>query len=448
VPNPASGLRLHDPQYELADVDEIRALQVRKLRHVLRTTWATNPFFREHWGVDFETIDRIDSLETFAALIPMVEKADFIADQEAHPPFGKRLAAIAQAKERVEWFTTSGTSGQGKEIHALTNREMDEGAKCYAYRFRWAGLDPGDRVMLTLPISMFNGGREELRDGQAYGLAILPVGSWDAPRKVDVMRRFRPRALFGSPSYFAHLRAVAGDEAWQLGVEVLLTGAEGAARSVLEALERDWEAKVYDGFGCTQLRMDFLFTCEVGIGTRERPGLLHNIDPYMLTEVLDPATGKHVADGEFGELVVTSLYHTDNPMIRCRLRDGAVYHSGAYCQCGRPFGGVEVAGITRTDDMKKIKGVMVSPQVVEDALFSFDEVDEYRVMLRTSADHADIAAVKIMTKGPTADPDLFLSRVVETLRTRVGIGFEAQLSDDLPRSEYKARRWDDERGQP
>jgi hypothetical protein len=69
-------------------------------------------------------------------------------------------------------------------------------------------------------------------------------------------------------------------------------------------------------------------------------------------------------------------------------------------------------------------------------------------MLRTSADHADIAAVKIMTKGPTADSDLFLSRVVETLRTRVGIGFEAQLSDDLPRSEYKARRWDDERDQP
>jgi phenylacetate-CoA ligase len=163
--------------------------------------------------------------------------------------------------------------------------------------------------------------------------------------------------------------------------------------------------------------------------------------------VVDPATGRQVADGEFGELVVTSLYHVDNPMIRCRLRDGAVYHAGAYCQCGRPFGGVEVAGITRTDDMKKIKGVMVSPQVVEDALFSFDEVDEYRVVLRTSADHADLAAVQIMTKGPTPNAELFLSRVVETLRTRVGIGFDAQLSDDLPRSEYKARRWEDERAQ-
>jgi phenylacetate-CoA ligase len=214
---------------------------------------------------------------------------------------------------------------------------------------------------------------------------------------------------------------------------------------VFEALEREWGARVYDAFGCTQLRMDFMFTCERGIGTRERPGLLHNIDPYMLTEVIDPETGKHVADGEFGELVVTSLYHVDNPMIRCRLRDGAVYHAGAYCDCGRPFGGVEVAGITRTDDMKKIKGVMVSPQVVEDALYSFDEVDEYRVVLQTGTDQADVASVQIMTKEPMPDAQAFLSRVVETLRTRVGVRFDAHLSDDLPRSEYKARRWEDER---
>jgi phenylacetate-CoA ligase len=438
-------LRLQDPRYELADVEEIRALQLRKLRHVLRMAWATNPFFREHWGVELDAIDRIDSVEAFAALIPMVEKAHFIADQEAHPPFGKRLAAMAEATERVEWFTTSGTSGQGKEIHALTNREIVEGAKCYAYRFRWAGLHPGDRVVLTLPISMFNGGREELRDGQEYGLAILPIGSWEAQRKLEVMRQFRPRALFGSTSYFAHLGAVAGDEARELGIEVLLTGAEAAGRSVFEALEREWGAKVYDGFGCTQLRMDFMFTCERGIGTRERPGLMHNIDPYMLTEVVDPNTGRHVADGEFGEIVVTSLYHVDNPMIRCRLRDGAVFHSGAYCDCGRPFGGVEVAGITRTDDMKKIKGVMVSPQVVEDALYSFDEVDEYRVTLRTGSDRSDIAAVQVMTKAPMPDPEDFLSRLVETLRTRVGVRFEAHLSEDLPRSEYKARRWQDDR---
>ncbi len=439
------GLRLHAPRYELADADEIRALQLRKLRQILRTTWATNPFFREHWGVDFDVLDRIDSLEEFAARIPTVEKADFVRDQEAHPPFGTRLAAMATAKERVDWFTTSGTSGQGKEIHALTVREMAEGVKCYAYRFRWAGLDPGDRVLLTLPISMFNGGREEMRGGNAYGLAILPGGSWDAQRKLEVIRQFHPRALFGTPSYFAHLHAVSDDEARGMGIDVLLTGAEGAGRSVLEQLEHDWEATVYDGFGCSQLRMDFMFNCERGIGTRERPGLLHNIDPYILTEVIDPDTGKHVPEGEFGELVVTSLYHVDNPMIRCRLRDGGVYHTAAYCKCGRPFGGVEVAGITRTDDMKKIKGVMVSPQVVEDALYSFEEVDEYRVLVSTSADKADIAAVKIMTKQPMPDPEAFLRRVVETLRTRVGIRFDAELSDELPRSEYKARRWEDER---
>jgi phenylacetate-CoA ligase len=150
-----------------------------------------------------------------------------------------------------------------------------------------------------------------------------------------------------------------------------------------------------------------------------------------------------VADGEFGEMVVTSLYHWDNPVIRCRLRDGGVWHPGAYCSCGRPFGGVEVASITRTDDVKKVKGVNVYPQAVDDLVFSFSEVDEYRVVLSSDDRLADVASVQVMTR--TAPPDGFCDAIAHGLHRRIGIHFAVSLVEELPRSEYKARRWQDER---
>jgi phenylacetate-CoA ligase len=249
--------------------------------------------------------------------------------------------------------------------------------------------------------------------------------------------------LYGSTSYFGHLLAVSTEDQTTSSIEVLLTGLEGVGFSYLEQLAAGWGATVADRFGCTQLRADCMFTCEHGIGTAARPGLLHNMDSFVILEVIDPETGRHVADGEFGEMVVTSLYHLDNPVLRCRLHDGAVWHRGDYCGCGRNLSGVEVASITRTDDVKKIKGINVFPQAVDDVMFSFSEIDEYRVTLTSDATRADQVIVEVMTKGAVGDQ--FPSAVSEALRKRIGLHTTVRPVDELPRSEYKARRWVDER---
>lgn len=426
---------------ETADPATIRALQTRRLREMLAFTTATNAFYADRWrGIE---IDAIDSIEQFAARIPTVEKQDFVADQLAHPPFGRRLARSFALGERLEVYTTSGTSGQGVELHAQTERELRAMVDMYRYLFRWAGLDPGDVTLMTLPITMLGGGRIEWQGAVGYGLTVLPAGNVDVHQKLALVERFRPRALYGSTSYFGHMLAVGGDAVPSASVDVVLTGLEGAGFSYLEHLAAGWGAFVADRFGNTQLRSDHMFTCEHGVGTAERPGLLHNIDPFILLEVIDPETGAPVQAGEFGEMVVTSLYHFDNPVIRCRLRDGGVFHPGSYCACGRPFGGIEVASISRTDDVKKVKGVNVFPQAVDDAVFAFAEVDEYHVLLTSNDALADVATVQVMTKGPA--PAALVEQLAERLRAKVGIQFAVELVDDLPRSEYKARRWRDER---
>jgi phenylacetate-CoA ligase len=443
----AGQLRIHDARYELASEEEIRSLQLRKLRDLLHFVEATNPFYRDKWksaGVD---LGRVDSLEAFAALVPTVDKADFVADQTEAPPFGSRLERGLSLRERLEVYTTSGTSGQGVEVHAQTARELSQASALYGFGFRWAGLNPGDGALLTLPLTMMAGGRMEHAGATAYGLTVYPCGSFNAQEKLATMTRFRPRALYGSTSYFGHLAAISEGPLPEAGIDVLLTGLEGVGLAYVHQLEEQWGAQAFDRFGATQVRTDWMFTCEQGVGTTERPGLLHGLDPWVLLEVVDPGTGRQVAAGESGELVVTSLFHWDTPVVRCRLRDQGVYQPPAYCSCGRPFSGIQVCSIGRTDDVKKVKGVNVYPEAVDNILYSLAEVDEYRVVLSSSAADTDIATVSIMSKDELADEarEAFRQEVKRRLRDGVGITFEVELTEEIERSEYKARRWHDHR---
>ena len=211
----------------------------------------------------------------------MVDKKAFVVDQQDHPPFGQRLAPALALGERLELYTTSGTSGQGVEVHAQTAREMAAMVEMYNYLFTWAGLNPGDVTLLTLPITMFAGGRVEWQGATGFGLTVLPAGNADAKTKLNLIERFRPKALYGSTSYFGHLFAVAERSQVDSSIEVLLTGLEGVGFSYLEQLAAGWGALVADRFGATQVRADWMFTCEHGIGSAARPGLLHNLDPFV-----------------------------------------------------------------------------------------------------------------------------------------------------------------------
>jgi phenylacetate-CoA ligase len=440
-------LRYENEHFERTDRAAIRTYQWDKLKELLPRVSATNAFYAEGWRAAGVDLARVKSLDDFSRQIPMFEKKDYVDDQNRHPPFGKRLEQSVSSGEQIEIYTTSGTSGQGVEVHAQTMRELKEMQSMYRYMFRWSGIERGDHIFFTLPVTMLGGGRIEYQGALGYGLTTYTVGNDSAQRKLDLLKRFRPSAMFGSTSYFGHLAALATDPDDLSSVDVLLAGLEGTGFSYLEQLEEMWLAKVHDRFGCTQLKSDFMFTCEHGIGSAARPGMLHNLDPYIFMEVIDPATGAQVADGEFGELVFTSLYHADNPVIRCRVRDGGVYRDGSYCACGRPFGGIEVASVARTDDVKKVKGVNIFPQAVDDTMYSLSLVDEYEILLTSNTELSDVATVRVMTKHAIGGEEQasFCQAVREGLRDTTGIQFDCELVDSLERSEYKVRRWKDER---
>ena len=184
----------------------------------------------------------------------------------------------------------------GRQVWDEPGRSMSAGHSA----LRWSGLDQGDGVFLTLPITLMSGGRCEFQGADAYGLTVYPVGNYDAVRKLELMARYRPAALFGTTSYFGHLAAVAGEKASGLGLRALLTGGEGSGFAWLERLEEAWGARVFDRYGSTQTGNDHMFCCEIGIGTATHPGMLHNIDSMVLTEVIDP----RVPVGWLGDVVL------------------------------------------------------------------------------------------------------------------------------------------------
>ena len=442
--------RIWDPRYELADVETIRGLQLRRLKEVFAHAWATNDFYRRRFKAAGIGLDDINRIEDFTARVPTISKSDFLADQNHHPPYGSRHDHVLSLRTSLFIYTTSGTSGQGQEIHMQTTEELGiTNEQVYPYLFRWAGLDRGDGVFLAMPISMLGGGRLEYHGALAYGLTVYPVGNYDAARKVELLRHFRPKAVIANTSYLGRLGALLESSDEDRSVKTLITGGEGSGLAWLERLQKVWGAAVYDRYGCSQSGNDHMFCCDMGIGDRTRPGMLHNIDPLMFVEVVDPSTGRHVSDGEEGELVLTSLYRLDSPLIRCRVGDRAVYHEPGYCSCGRPFMGVQIASISRMDDMKKIKGINVWPQAVDDVMFQISEVAEYQVVLTSTHDGVDVVTVRAMTKEKLAarSAEVLEARVAGELHRRIGIHIDVDLRGpgEIQIDEHKARRWLDQR---
>jgi phenylacetate-CoA ligase len=446
-------IRYWNHRYEGADRDEIRALQLLRVQELVGRAYVENAFYREHLGPVAADPRAISSIAEFAARIPTISKADFVADQQTLPPYGRRHTRALELEQGLFVYTTSGTSGQGQEIHMQTRAELEVTSNAvYPYLFRWAGLNPGDPLMLAMPVSMLGGGRLEYHGAIGYGLTMIPAGSYEAHQKVELIHRFRPRGIMANTSYLGRLGSLlAADDEARDTVATVLTGGEGSGFAWLERLQETWGATVADRYGSSQAGNDHMFTCEIGIGTPSRPGMLHNIEPSMLVEVVDPETGTQVADGEQGELVITNLYRMDTPLIRWRTGDRATYREAGYCGCGRPFSGVEVCSISRMDDMRKIKGVNVWPQAVDDALFAMPSVGDYQVVLTSTPGGADAILVRVLAAGGGVEDDRraapIRDEIAENLHRKVGLHFTVELVEEsaFDPEQWKARRWVDQR---
>ena len=208
-------------------------------------------------------------------------------------------------------------------------------------------------------------------------------------------------ALMGSPSYLLQLASQAekelGRRSSDLHVRKLICGAEpgGSIPSTRKRLETAWGAEVFDHLGASEVG-PWGYECSA------HPGGVHIIEGFFLMEFLDPQTMQPSQPGQLSRLVVTSLERYTQPVIRFDVKD-LVRPSNHVCPCGRSFRWVEGGILGRADDLIKIRGVLFSPQAVEDVVRSFDQLTEYQITVsrRGPLDEVSLKAETNTQEGST-----------------------------------------------
>jgi phenylacetate-CoA ligase len=417
----------------------IAAGQLEQLQALVAELFPANAFYTRKLQASGVTFD-IASLEDFSRRFPFTTKAELVADQLAHPPFGTNLTYPLARYTR--FHQTSATSGV--PLRWLDTPESWEAmAESWLEIFCAAGVTAADRVLFAFSFGPFIGFWLAFDAAARLGCLCLPGGALSSAARVRLLRDNQATVLCCTPTYALRLAEVAAAEKIEtrsLGVKTIVVAGEPggsipATRAKLEAL---WPgARIFDHHGMT----------EVGPVTYEcpqRPGVLHVIESAYYAEVIDPASGR---PAQSGELILTTLGRTGSPLLRYRTGDLVKLGTrnselGTPCTCGRHS--LTLAGgiLGRVDDMVIVRGVNVYPSAVEEIIRRFPDVVEYNVHVSTRAALAELR-VEIEPSDFCRDGDGLAARVRQALESAFSlrVPVEAVAPGALPRFEMKARRW-------
>jgi phenylacetate-CoA ligase len=426
-----------DRARETAPPETLRDWQWQRLTAGLGEIWSSNAFWRARLqaaGVrDPRDLGSWDDVER----LPRLTKAELVADQTAHPPFGANLTYPLDRYVRV--FQTSGTTG--RPIRWLeTEASWAWWARCWAFVFRAAGLGPGDRLFFPFSFGLFVGFWAGLEGARVIGAMAIPGGGQDSATRLHAIRELGATALVCTPSYGLHLAEVARAQEVDpgaLGVRTTVHAGEPGAGipAVRQRLEQLWGARAYDHAGMTEVGA-YGFECAAQAG-------LHVNELEFVAEVLDPESGRPVAPGEVGELTLTNLGRWGAPVLRYRSGDRVRLGRGA-CACGRTFARLEGGILGRVDDMLVVRGVNVFPSALEGIVRRFAVVDEFQIEVfrRGMLDEVRLVLEIDGGAGPAESVQATVDRVAEAVRRDLGIRVEVAAVPvrTLPRYELKARR--------
>jgi phenylacetate-CoA ligase len=273
-------------------------------------------------------------------------------------------------------------------------------------------------------------------------MLVIPVSSGNTSRQIQLMRNFHTSVVHATPSYLLHLHSALareGVESGQLSLRKAFIGAEPHSEETRRKIENLFGIEAYNSYGLSEMNgPGVAFECVYKTG-------LHLWEDAYILEIIDPQTLQPLAEGETGEIVMTTLQRQATPLLRYRTRDLSHLVSG-YCPCGR--GHRRLARIKgRSDDMLIINGVNVFPSQIEEVLMKTLEVGaNYLIQLekRGSLDRL-VVKTEIDPRLFTGDPDALddlRERISELLRSAILVKPVVELHEpgSLPVSEGKAQR--------
>ncbi len=430
------------PHLETQSREQWDQLKLGLLQRHLRHAYDNSPYYRASFdaaGVHPDRVTGLDDIRHF----PTIDKKILRERQEARPLLGD-LAAVPES-EVVYVSASSGSTGI-PTVSPFTQSDFDDWIDYEARQFWSSGLRPQDRYCHSLNFSLFIGGPCVL-GAQKLGALSIHAGTVPSERLLSILRQFQVTALWTTPSYAWYLGETAQregiDPRRDLAVRRIFVAGEpgGSIPETRTRIEELWGASVYDYYGLSDIFGSCAGMCE------EKDGL-HWAEDHILVEVLDPVTGAAVAEGDRGEMVLTTLKKRARPLIRFRTGD-VVSFTSEPCRCGRTS--QRLLGVHgRLDDMLIIRGVNIFPSDVEALVRQDHDLGgEYRLVVDRDG-HLDRLTVEAerAPRSITPTPDL-AERLKRRIKAVTGVGAQVTIlpPSTMPRATHKAKRVDDRRKQ-
>ena len=427
-----------NPEAECMSQEEKQELQLRRLQNTVKRAYENVPYYNKRLrdvGVFPEDIETLDDIEK----LPFTTKNDL---REAYP-FG--MFAVPD-EEIVEVHTSSGTTGK-PVVSGYTSRDLEIWSEVMARALTMGMATRKDRIQNCYGYGLFTGGLGVHYGGQKIGATVIPISAGNTKRQIEIMQDFGTTVITCTPSYALYLAEVLEKEGVDIGELNLKSGIFGAemwTEEMRETIEARLGLTALNIYGLTEI-----IGPGVAMECTEKKGL-HIAEDHFYPEIIDPKTGEKLPNGTKGELVLTTLTREGMPVLRFRTKDITALRDGE-CECGRTL--VRMDRITgRSDDMLKIRGVIVFPSQIERALLKIKGLEPHYQIVVTRPEFLDELEVQV-----EASPELFsdevkhveeAKRMIEKhIHSEIGLRVNVTLVEpgSLPRSEGKAIRVIDKR---
>lgn len=427
-----------DRSVEAPTRSELQDLQWRRLQDTLERV-ARSPFYQvkfKEWGLTPSSFQGLDDI----ARLPFTSKADLRNGY----PYGFLCVPRDQL---VRLHVSSGTTGQATAIF-YTRKDVENWADLLARSMYMVGARPGDTFQNLTGYGLFTGGLGFHYGAERLGLLTIPAGAGNSKRQIQLMRDFSTNVIHIIPSYALLLMPIMEEMGVvprrDLQLRIGCVGAEPYSEEVRRRIEDFYGIRVYNSYGLSEMNgpgVAFECPCQQG---------MHIWEDSYLVEVIDPQTLEPVADGTYGELVLTSLNREAMPLLRYRTKDLTRILTGE-CPCGRVHRRLDrMQG--RSDDMFIIKGVNIFPVQVEQVLMNIPEVGNNYVILLRNENNIDEMIVRVEVTDRVFVEDMrrlqsLQKKIARDLRSELLVTPVVELAEphSLPKNEGKAVRLVDER---
>ncbi|MFT5116607.1 MAG: phenylacetate-CoA ligase [Kiritimatiellia bacterium] len=421
---------------EKASVDELRSIQLERLRSSLHHAYKNSQFYKQKFddlGIHPDDLTSLDDLAKF----PLTVKSDL----RDNYPFGM-LARPMDDVVRVH--ASSGTTGKPTVV-AYTQNDIDTWANVVARSIRAAGGQRSDMIHIAYGYGLFTGGLGAHYGAEKLGCTVIPMSGGQTQKQVQLIQDFNPDIIMVTPSYMLNIADEMerqGVDPHQLKLRTGIFGAEPWTNSMRTELEQRLGIDAVDIYGLSEVMgPGVAMEC---LESKDGPTIWED---HFYPEIINPETGEVLPDGEEGELVFTSLTKEALPIIRYRTRDLTRLLPGT----SRPMRRMDkITG--RSDDMLIIRGVNVFPTQIEEQILTIEALSPHYQIEISRTVNLDSMQVNIESKQGLSElqSEAASKELQYKIKTMIGVSTKVKVHkpNSIPRSEGKAQRVIDSRLTP